>query len=61
MSDNRKRVPGPMLAWDEVRVCPICCHLIEGLGEVHCGTHYTGYSFANLRRIPWYTSLVTDS
>lgn len=49
--DTRRRVMGPMIAWDEVRACPVCGKDIEGMGEVSCGGHYCGYSFPNLRRI----------
>lgn len=49
---ERKRTDGPAIAFDEVRVCPVCGKKIDGLGEVKCGDHFTGYSFQNLRRIP---------
>ena len=46
----KRRVSGPMIAYDEVRVCPVCGADVPGMGLVTCGGHFKAYSFPNLRR-----------
>lgn len=53
-----KRVLGPSIAYDEVRICPICGKDMAGMGTVKCGTHFVGYSYPNLRRIQQYIRVV---
>lgn len=47
---HKNHIEGSLIAYDEVRCCPICHKEVYGFGIVKCEDHFVGYSAPNLQR-----------